>query len=166
MTALNQIHTEIEARVDSIRAQNPDWLCRRGCSGCCHRLAEMPQLSAAEWALLQEGLATLSPELLETIRHNMAMLAIQKARPLVCPFLDQAIGSCLVYAFRPIACRTYGFYVQRDQGLYCKDIEALETNGALNHVVWGNQDAIDHQLNDTGEMRDLTTWFSEWNNVE
>ena len=23
----------------------------------------------------------------------------------------------------PVACRTYGFYVQRDLGLYCRDIE-------------------------------------------
>jgi uncharacterized protein len=166
MTELNQIHAEIEARADHIRAQNPDWLCRRGCDGCCHRLAEIPKLSAAEWALLQAGLATLSPELLEPIRHNMALLTKESSRPLVCPFLDKAIGSCQVYTYRPTACRTYGFYVQRDQGLYCTDIEAQVASGVLNHVVWGNQDAIDQRLKDTGETREITEWFSEWNNVE
>ncbi|MGZ4995070.1 MAG: YkgJ family cysteine cluster protein, partial [Methylobacter sp.] len=69
-------------------------------------------------------------------------------------------GACLVYAHRPVACRTYGFYVQRDLGLYCKDIESHVAGGALTEVVWGNQDAVDHRLGGLGDSRDLTEWFA------
>ncbi len=44
------------------------------------------------------------------------------------------------YAQRPVACRTYGFYVQRELGLYCGDIEARVAGGELADVVWGNHD--------------------------
>ena len=53
--------------------------------------------------------------------------------------LDRADGACLVYAQRPVACRTFGFYVQRDLGLYCKDIESRVADGALTEVVWVGQ---------------------------
>lgn len=166
MTTLTQLQAEIEARVDSIRSENPAWLCRHGCDGCCHRLAEIPQLTAAEWALLQEGLATLPQALLQDIGRIIAALGTQQSRPIVCPLLDQTTGACRVYSYRPIACRTYGFYVQRDKGLYCNDIESQVDSGALTDVVWGNQDAIDQRLKCTGESRDLTWWFSDWLEME
>lgn len=159
MNRLSALHADIDARVSLIRSEHPDWLCRRGCEGCCHRLAEIPQLTAAEWALLREGLSALPPALLQRICKEVATLDEQQARPIVCPFLDRSTGSCRVYFHRPIACRTYGFYVQREKGLYCNDIENQVDRGLLDHVVWGNQDAIDHRLKDTGEMRALTAWF-------
>jgi Fe-S-cluster containining protein len=76
--------------------------------------------------------------------------------------LDQAQGACRVYAHRPVACRTYGFYVQRDKGLYCNDIESRVAKGDWATVVWGNHDAIDRQLNALGDSRDLTEWFASW----
>jgi hypothetical protein len=60
-----------------------------------------------------------------------------------------------------VACRTYGFYAQRDKGLYCKDIETRVADGALDDVVWGNHDAVDRQLAGLGESRGLTEWFGE-----
>ena len=78
------------------------------------------------------------------------------------PVVDRSAGVCLVYAHRPVACRTYGFYVQRDQGLYCKDIESRVTGGAWAEVVWGNQDAIDRRLCSLSGTRDLTEWFVNW----
>lgn len=161
MTPLQQLHADIDARVASIRADHPDWLCRQGCASCCHRLAEIPRLSEAEWTLLAEGVAALPAELQMSIRRDVAALADDAVRPIVCPMLDRATGSCRVYAYRPIACRSYGFYVQRDQGLYCKDIEAQVAAGALADVVWGNHDVIDRQIQATGEMRDLTAWFED-----
>jgi uncharacterized protein len=68
----------------------------------------------------------------------------------------------MVYAHRPVACRTYGFYVQRDKGLYCKDIESRVAEGDWVTVVWGNHDTIDRQLNTLGDSRDLTDWFALW----
>lgn len=163
---LAKLHADIDQRVDHIRADHPDWLCRSGCEGCCHRLAEIPQLTAAEWALLQEGLAALPEELLQTVRQNVAALDGQQRRPIVCPMLNQETGTCRVYMYRPTACRTYGFYVQRDKGLYCKDIEAQVASGSLEDVVWGNQDAIDQGLKYTGEACELTAWFDDWKVME
>ncbi len=160
ITLLTIIHSDIDRRVDLIRAGQPDWLCRSGCEGCCHRLAEIPQLTAAEWALLWDGLSQLPEPLLRCIRQKVAALAEQQARPIVCPMLNQESGTCHVYLYRPTACRTYGFYRQRDEGLYCKDIEAQVASGRLDDVVWGNQEAIDQRLKDTGETRELTVWFS------
>jgi len=165
MNTLAQLHADIEARVSAIRDDNLDWLCRMGCDGCCRRLAEVPRLTAAEWDLLRDGLAALPPERLLEIGRNIAALAEQSSRPIVCPLLDRSAGACLVYVHRPVACRTYGFYVQRDQGLYCKDIQARVAGGALGDVVWGNQDAIDRRLGSLGETRDLTEWFARWKEV-
>lgn len=162
MNTLVQLHTDIEARVRAIRGDHPDWLCRKGCDGCCRRLAEIPLLTAEEWDLLREGLAALPPEQLREISQEIAALAGQPSRPIICPLLDRAAGACRVYAHRPVACRTYGFYVQRDQGLYCKDIESRVAGGAWAEVVWGNQDAIDHRLRGLGDTRDLTEWFAHW----
>ncbi|TAN65848.1 MAG: YkgJ family cysteine cluster protein [Methylobacter sp.] len=162
MNTLTQLHANIEARVQAISADNPDWLCRLGCDGCCRRLAEIPRLTAAEWDWLRDGLAALPPELLREIGRGIAALAEQTSRPIICPLLDQSAGACMVYAHRPVACRTYGFYIQRDLGLYCKDIESRVAGGALVGVVWGNHDAIDHRLLGLGDSRDLTEWFACW----
>ncbi|MDP3540542.1 MAG: YkgJ family cysteine cluster protein [Azonexus sp.] len=165
MPALSSLHLDIENRVQSIRENRPDWLCSKGCDHCCHHLAEIPTLSAAEWHLLAQGLATLSPQQLQSISQRMAALAEQATRPFVCPLLDQASGACPVYAQRPVACRTYGFYVQRDLGLYCHDIESLVAKGELAEVVWGNHDSIDQRLRGLGESRPLTEWFTTWEQV-
>ena len=130
MTQLEQLHGDIDTRVDNIRAEHPDWLCRQGCEGCCHRLADIPVISEAEWILLAEGLAALPADLRQRIRLDVAALATQTSRPIVCPLLDRATGSCRVYPQRPVASRTCGFYVQRDKGL--KDIEVQVASGVLN----------------------------------
>lgn len=162
MTRLTQLHDDIDARVQTIRANHPDWLCGKGCDNCCRQLADIPRLTQAEWELLREGLTALPPERLLEVRQNMVALARQPSRPFVCPLLDHATGACPVYLQRPVACRTYGFYVQRDLGLYCRDIEAQAANGSLADVVWGNHDAIDRRLADLGETRALTEWFEQW----
>ncbi|MCK9200335.1 MAG: YkgJ family cysteine cluster protein [Gallionella sp.] len=162
MTTLAQLHVDIDVRVQTIRGDRSDWLCGKGCDSCCRRLANVPQLTLAEWDLLREGLTELPPERLQEIRRNMAALTSQRSRPITCPLLDLATGACPVYAQRPVACRTYGFYVQRELGLYCHDIESRVADGALADVVWGNHDAIDRRLAGLGEIRALTDWFERW----
>ena len=162
MTTLAQLHADIDMRVQTIREDRADWLCGKGCDSCCRRLADVPQLTLTEWNLLQEGLASLPPERLQEILSNMAALSGQQSRPITCPLLDLATGSCPVYAQRPVACRTYGFYVQRDLGLYCQDIESRVAAGTLSDVVWGNHDAIDHRLAGLGEIRALSDWLERW----
>ena len=162
MNILTQLHADIDARVSAVSDDNPDWLCRLGCDGCCKRLAEVPRLTAEEWDLLRAGLAALPPERLREIGRDVAALAEQASRPIVCPMLDQSAGACRVYAHRPVACRTYGYYVKRDQGLYCTDIEARVAYGDWAGVVWGNHDTIDRRLDGLGDSRDLTEWFAIW----
>jgi uncharacterized protein len=162
MTPLSRLLADIDVRVQSIRENRPDWLCGKGCDSCCRRLADVPQLTAAEWGLLQEGLAALPQEYLRTIGERMTGITGQPSRPVICPLLDQSSGACPVYAQRPVACRTYGFYVQRELGLYCHDIESRVADATLADVVWGNHDAIDHRLAGLGELRALTEWFERW----
>ena len=156
---LFQLHVEIDGRVNAIRAERADWLCGKGCDNCCRQLADIPRLTAAEWDLLQVGLKLLSTTRLEEIDRKIAALAGKPSRPVVCPLLDEATGACPVYLQRPVACRTYGFYVQRELGLYCSDIEAQVAGGALADVVWGNHDAIDQGLAALGDARALTEWW-------
>lgn len=157
--ALFRLHADIDRRVDSIRQSDPDWLCGKGCDSCCRKLAEVPRLTAVEWELLREGLAALQPERRREISREIDALEGQSTRPVVCPLLDRSTGACPVYAQRPVACRTYGFYAQRELGLYCNDIEARVANGSLSDVVWGNHDAIDRALRALGETRTLSEWF-------
>lgn len=166
MHTIAQLHADIDARVRGIRDDHLDWLCQRGCDGCCRRLAEIPLLAEEEWALLREGLAALPPERLGEIGREIAALTDQTSRPIICPMLDRKEGACQVYAHRPVACRTYGFYVQRDLGLYCNDIESRVAAGELTNVVWGNHDAIDHSLRCLGDARELTEWFALWKEGE
>jgi len=160
MTRLAQLHIDIDVRVQTILENRPDWLCTKGCDHCCRQLAAVPQLTLAEWNLLREGLQGLAAARLQEISNNLAALA--RSRSITCPMLDLAAGTCPVYAQRPVACRTYGFYVQRDKGLYCNDIKARVDDGTWPDVVWGNHDAIDQQLAGLGETRALTDWFERW----
>lgn len=161
-TILSRLNADIELRVLAIRAGHPEWPCGKGCASCCRRLADVPQLTAAEWSLLQEGLSTLPAERLAQISRDLMALAGRGEHPVVCPLLDLPTNACPVYAHRPVACRSYGFYVQRDKGLYCADIEAQVANGVVDDVVWGNHDAIDQRLAGLGEALPLTDWLARW----
>ena len=159
---LFQLHTDIDERVRLIREDRPDWLCGKGCDTCCRQLAALPQLTRAEWEWLREGLATLPSAQLTEIHRRIATLGPTPQPPVTCPLLDPASGACPIYAHRPVACRTYGFYVQHNLGLHCGDIEARVADGTLADVVWGNHDAIDRRLAALGETRSLVEWFSRW----
>lgn len=163
---LFRLHADIDARVHAIREVRPDWPCAKGCDRCCRQLAEIPQLTALEWARLQQGLSALPPERLQEIGDGLRALAKQSARPVVCPLLDQASGACPVYAQRPVACRSYGFYVQRGVGLYCGDIETRVARGEMAEVIWGNHDAVEQGLTALGESRSLDEWFAHWQGSE
>ena len=162
LETLAALDAEVETRVAAIRADHPDWLCGKGCDACCRRLATLPQLTPPEAERLRAALAALPVAEVATIRRRLAALGPAPAAPVTCPLLDPQSGACPVYAARPLACRSYGFYVQRDKGLYCAEIEASVAQGELADVVWGNHDAIDRGLMATGESRSLIEWFGEW----
>ncbi len=165
MNKLIQLHVDIDTRINAIRDDNTDWQCKMGCDGCCHRLAEVPRLTTVEWELLQTGLIALPSEILQEISHAVATLSKQSTPFVVCPMLDKLKGACVVYEHRPVACRTYGYYVQYDQGLYCNDILERVTGDVLKDVVWGNHNTVDRQLRYLGETKDLTKWFANWEGV-
>lgn len=160
MIKLQSLHADIDARVQHIREGQPDWPCAKGCDACCRQLARLPQLTASEWELLRPAIAALPPDQLETVRRKMDAVAAQNSAPVACPLLDEASGACPVYAQRPVACRTYGFYVQRGIGLYCQEIKSGVDRGELADVVWGNQDAIERALAESGDTRALDAWFA------
>lgn len=159
MTPLSRLHATIDARVIAIREAHPDWPCGKGCDTCCKRLADLPRLTAAEWALLKEGLSALGEATLREIRTALEGLARTAEPPLACPLLDPTSGECRVYAHRPVACRSYGFYVQRDKGLHCDALAARVEGGTLPDVVWGNHDGVERELASLGEVRTLAAWF-------
>ncbi len=94
--------------------------------------------------MLSEGIALLSPDVRALVHERIEALR-DRSRPVVCPLLDRQTGACLVYAHRPSACRTYGFYVRRQDGMHCTIVEeAVSAHKA--DVVWGNHASIDHAL--------------------
>lgn len=162
MNGLLALHLEIDARVKAMREERPDWPCAKGCDQCCRHLAAIPRLTAVEWQCLQEGLSMLPAGRLNEVRQSLQILTDKPAPPVVCPLLEPETGICPVYAHRPVACRTYGFYVQREAGLYCRDLEQRVAEGAFDAVIWGNQNAIDRDLARLGEVKLLTEWFAGW----
>lgn len=158
--ALRILHEEIDARAAATVARQPDFPCRKGCDHCCHHLASLPLLTEAEWESLREGLAELAPDTRAEVDGRLAALGPNPSRPIICPLLDASTGVCLVYAHRPTACRTYGFYVERDNGLYCGDILERVERGALDEVTWGNHAAVEARLLAFGASRPLNEWLA------
>jgi Fe-S-cluster containining protein len=144
---LRVLHEKVAARAASIAGAHGSWPCRKGCDSCCRRLAAVPDLTAAEWTLLRPAVEALP----RGIRERIAGLE-GASRPVVCPFLEG--GACLVYEVRPVACRTYGFYVDRDGGQYCELVDALNAD-----VVWGSGASVEADLASLGERRDLVSWW-------
>jgi len=72
--------------------------------------------------------------------------------------LDTDTGTCLVYEARPIACRAYGFYVEREKVLGCQRIEQIAR--AAQDVVWGNHLTLEDRMHSLGEARALYEWLN------
>ncbi len=78
------------------------------------------------------------------------------SRPVVCPLLD-ADGTCLVYEARPVACRAYGFYVERREVLGCSLIESVSRQSP--DLVWGNHLALEENVRRLGAAEELSVWL-------
>ena len=160
MSSLDEIESRVERLIENIRKAHPDWLCRRGCDGCCRRLAELPVITRAEWLRLKMGLLSLPSKALPSILSDIESLAHAKG-PVMCPMLDTVEGACRVYPYRPLACRTYGYCTQRGVGLHCKPIEEQVEAGVLDQVIWGNQDALERDLRAEGAAYSLSIWVDD-----
>lgn len=154
------IFSIIENRVERITRKRPDWLCHKGCDQCCRQLAQPPALTAVEWNLLGDGLAQLDPTLQQQVGERIHALARHSCGPLTCPLLDDASGTCLVYHFRPVMCRIYGFYASGMYNLWCDMLQAKYQAGAYDEVVLGNHAPVQRALQQHGgETRSLVAWY-------
>ena len=154
--ALRILEADIAQRAGSLIQAHAHWPCRKGCDACCRRLAAPPSLTAPEWERLREGIASLPAHAGAEVASRIE--AMPAAGPLTCPFLDRAEAACMVYEYRPVACRTYGFYRERDRGLYCEELHSRVERGEFGDPVWGNAAAIGERLRACGETRTLREW--------
>ncbi|WNG28172.1 YkgJ family cysteine cluster protein [Cystobacter fuscus] len=157
---LEDVYRRVDARASSISEGHDWWPCRKGCDHCCRHLAEPLTVSEWEWSYLWEGFQALAPAAREEIRARVAELEGTR-RPYTCPFLDRESGGCRVYTHRPLACRTYGFYVSRGVGTWCHFIQALLAQHGEGDILWGNHDAVEATLERlSGPPLSLFQWFS------
>lgn len=159
---LLSIYEDVERRSRSTNDAHPWWPCRRGCDLCCRRLAEVPRFGREEWALLRDAIAELPPDVRAGVDARLDALAEHRGGHVVCPLLDEREGACLVYAARPGACRTYGYYVERGDVLGCARVrDAVAASGEEDRIVWGNEEGVRHALATvSGEPAPLTEWLS------
>jgi uncharacterized protein len=148
----------IEARARATRELHAFWPCAEGCDLCCRSLPRLPTISSAEWERLYAAVEQLPAGIREAIVEHIH--AAPETGPLTCPMLDRDRGACLVYEARPIACRTYGFYTERDAGLHCEQVmRAVEEHAGEMPVVWGNGEAIAADMKAFGEVTSLREWL-------
>lgn len=148
---LQDLDARIELRVQSIRLGRDWWPCRRGCDHCCRHLAHPPELSAAEWARVDKAVAQLPVLERTTVEQKIDALLQQiiedaSNSSIVCPYLNEQEGACRIYDFRPVACRTYGFFVARDHDQFCQQIESEVNERGEDAIVWGNAETIRHDV--------------------
>ena len=156
--ALEILDARIDARAAATQAEHPFWPCRRGCDHCCRTLSRLPMLTAPEWHRVSAAIDALPSSTQAAIRART--LSATTDAPVMCPMLDEALGECRVYNARPIVCRTYGFYTERDAGLHCSDVrDAIRYNGATDTVIWGNGDSINAALDALGPQKSLREWM-------
>jgi Fe-S-cluster containining protein len=122
----------LDAALASTTERAGPWLaCRPGCHQCCVGVFAISQLDAEH---LRQGLAKAEADVAQRIRtraeesrarlraefpgdpatgllftqpqHEEAFAAFANEEP--CPVLDPATGTCDLYAYRPVQCRTFG----------------------------------------------------------
>lgn len=142
MTRLYQIQESVRLRVEAIASASAGWPCAKGCDECCRRLAAVPRVTQQEWVLIVAALDPLPPAVADAARRRIAD-SVFATRPVICPLLDTTSGTCLVYEARPVACRAYGFYAEREYVLGCSRIESIADQRP--DVIWGNHAALEEE---------------------
>lgn len=154
-SSLQLIQEEVRVRTEGTTASRPDWPCRKGCDECCRRLASVPVVTEEEWRALATAINELPSATAAVVRQRIRDSS-SAGRPIVCPLLESHTGACLVYTARPVACRSYGFYVERDRVLGCSRIEAIADQAS--DVVWGNHVTLNERLQMLGPAMELYRW--------
>lgn len=103
LEALERVSSFVD-RIQETCAEN--LACREGCDGCCHQVLN---LRAVEAAFLLEGVRLLSPDTASRVWSSLSEIGSDKH----CPLLQD--GRCVVYAHRPVVCRTHGLPMVRKE---------------------------------------------------
>ena len=137
---LKILDSEISSRCKVVHQQKADWPCRAGCAQCCKTLKEPMQVTEPEWRRLQSAIDKLESTDYENVMQGLDIWSkVEAGVEHICPMLGSD-DRCLVYDARPIACRTYGYYVASDgQGRWCSIIEARDD---LHEVIWGYERSL------------------------
>jgi Fe-S-cluster containining protein len=157
VTLLHQIQDAVRLRAEEILSVHQPWPCRKGCDDCCRRLASVPRVTREEWRSIAAALDALPADIANLARQRIQTSA-SASRPVVCPLLDTASGTCLVYEERPVACRAYGFYAERQSVLGCSRIESIGDESP--DVVWGNHAALENWLSSLGPAAEIFEWLA------
>ena len=92
------------ALAEAARKAGPWLVCRPGCFECCLGPFAITPEDADR---LREGLASIDPERAKRVRQR-AREYPESAGDEPCPALDPETGTCDLYEWRPITCRTFG----------------------------------------------------------
>ena len=107
-------------------------------------------MAREEWEAIATALGGLPAAVADAARRRIRESA-GAARPVVCPLLDIETGACLVYDARPVACRAYGFYAERESVLGCGRIESIGTHKDLVAKSGVYRNLYQHQFRTPGE---------------
>lgn len=157
VSRLYQIQEAVRQRAGEIVSAHASWPCRKGCDDCCRHLASAPRVTHEEWQSIAAALDALSDGNAELVRRRIEESAAA-SRPVVCPLLDTDSGTCLVYEARPVACRAYGFYAERQYVLGCWRIESMGRE--FPDVVWGNHATLEDHRRSLGADATLGEWMA------
>ncbi len=103
---------EVTAKVDAFFARveqrhGEDMQCGTGCSDCCHTRLTITSVEAAS---IRTELATWNPARRVALAANAAAAPADR-----CSALDPG-GRCLIYAARPVVCRSHGAPIRMREG--------------------------------------------------
>ena len=139
--------SEYRALVDKVEAftsiaferRKQDMACAKGCSSCCEVSLTVSAVAAAE---IKQGLALLSAKDRARVAQRAARLRAQQdrdgseqthAHPARCVMLEED-GSCIVYAHRPLVCRTQGHALRYPPGFIPEAaVRARSSRGEVTH---------------------------------
>lgn len=156
-------YPELAAKVDGfftrVQARHgAEMACDTGCSHCCHtRLT----VTGVEAAAITAHVATWSGAERDALAANVAAAAPDR-----CTALDRG-GRCMVYAARPIVCRSHGAPVRLREGSLpvvsaCRDNFVARGPGAADPDCIIDQEtlsamtlAVDRDAGGDGSRRDL-----------
>jgi len=108
VSRLAELHAKVDAFFERVEARHADDMqCATGCSDCCHaRLT----VTGVEAAAIRAELATWDTERRRALAANAVAAPGDR-----CAALDPG-GRCLIYAARPLVCRSHGAPVRLTPG--------------------------------------------------